>query len=469
VQRILVVEDEPDLRKVLSTLLRRGGYTVDLAEEGNGACDRLSHEVYDLIITDLKLPGRSGIEVLRASRQACPETPVIVITAFGTDETAAEARRLGAFNYILKPFDTDKILADVEIALDWKRLGSVMSAMGDNYGLDRIIARSRKLQEIMELVGQVAPTGSTVLLTGESGTGKELIARAIHHNSARRAEPFVSINCGALPAELLESELFGHTKGSFTGAVATKKGLFEVADRGTLFLDEIGEMPPPMQIKLLRALQERTIRRVGGTEEISVDVRVVAATNRDLEGMVRDKTFREDLYYRINVIPVKLPPLRERKEDIPLLAWHFFDRYKAEMGKKIASISDEAIAALTSYDWPGNIRELQNVMERAVALESSGIVRAGSLPLEIRSGPPLAPQLGLHLTADGIDLESMLEQVRERYMREALAMKGGVQSQAARLLGMTFRSFRYFARKYSMVERGGEQAAEAAGGEAGGA
>jgi len=465
-QRILVVEDEPDLRKVLSTLLKRGGYTVDLAETGLLGCERLQQEVYDVVITDLRLPGADGLQVLRTSKSLYPDSPVIIITAYSTDEAAEEARRLGAFNYILKPFDTDKILADVEIALGWKRLGSLMSAVEGKYGLDRLVARSARMKEILEVVSQVAATGSTVLVTGESGTGKELIARAIHYNSGRRGHPFISINCGALPDELLESELFGHTRGSFTGAVATKKGFFEVADGGTIFLDEIGDTSPAMQIKLLRALQERTIRRVGGTEEIAVDVRVVTATNRDLEALVREKRFREDLFYRINVIPLKLPPLRERKEDIPHLAYHFFDRYKTEMGKRLTSVSDDAMAALSAYEWPGNIRELQNVIERAVALEVTDVIRAAALPMEIRGRQSVAPSLALELGEEGIDLEAMLEEIRERYMREALARRGGVQSQAARLLRMSFRSFRYFARKYNMVDRsGGTEAAAMGAGE----
>ncbi|HZI93129.1 MAG TPA: sigma-54 dependent transcriptional regulator [Patescibacteria group bacterium] len=469
-QRILVVEDEPDLRKVLATLLKRGGYAVDLAESGGVALDRIGREVYDLVVTDLKLPGADGIEVLRASKAADPDTPVIIITAYSTDEAAEEARKLGAFNYILKPFDTDKIMADVAIALGWKRLGSLMSVMEGKFGFDRLVTRSEKMKGVMEVVAQVAATSSTVLLTGESGTGKELIARAIHYNSQRKSSPFTSINCGALPDELLESELFGHTKGSFTGAVATKKGFFEVADGGTIFLDEIGDTSPSMQIKLLRSLQERVIRRVGGSEEIAVDVRVVAATNRDLEAMVRDKTFREDLFYRINVIPVKLPPLRDRKEDIPHLAYHFFDRYKLEMGKKISSISDEAMAVLTSYDWPGNIRELQNLLERAVALERSDMIRVESLPLELRGRQNVAREMISDLGEEGIDLERMLEQIREHYMREALTRRGGIQSQAARLLGMSFRSFRYFARKYTMVERNGAaEVAAASGGDSGAA
>jgi len=460
-QRILVVEDEPNLRKVLSTLLRREGYRVDLAEDGTRGCERVGTEIYDLVITDLKLPGADGLEVLRTSKSLYPETPVIIITAYSTDEAAGEARRLGAFNYILKPFDNDKILTDIRIALDWRKLGDLMSSLDGRVGFDRLVTRSPKMREILETVKQVAPTGSTVLLRGESGTGKELIARAIHCNSTRKGNPFISINCGALPDELLESELFGHVKGSFTGAVAHKKGFFEVADGGTIFLDEIGDTSPAMQIKLLRALQERTIRRVGGTEEIEVDVRIIAATNRDLEQMVRRKEFREDFFYRINVIPLVLPPLRERQEDVPLLAYHFFDRYRKEMGKKISAIADSSMAALTSYDWPGNIRELQNVIERAVALETTEQIQAGSLPLEIRQErePMQAALVGLG--EEGVDLEAMLEQIREHYMREALRLRGGVQSQAARLVGMSFRSFRYFARKYSMVERA--QTAEAAG------
>ncbi len=459
-ERILVVEDESDLRKVLASLLRREGYRVDLAESGSGAIEMLGREVYDLIITDVRLPGATGIDVLRTSRELYPGAPVIVITAFASDEMAEEARRLGAFNFITKPFDNEKIIADVGIALGWGRLSSLMASQAGRYRFDQLVARSGKMKTIMETVARIAPTTSTVLLTGESGTGKELIARAIHHNSPRAQRPFVSINCGALPDELLESELFGHTKGSFTGAVASKKGFFEVADGGTIFLDEIGDTTPAMQIKLLRALQEKVIRRVGGTEEIGVDVRVIAATNQDLEELVKGRRFREDLFYRINVIPIRLPPLRDRSEDVPHLAFHFFDRYKHEMGKKLSGISDEAMASLTAYSWPGNIRELQNVIERAVALESGEVVRLESIPLEIRAaGVEKRHDLlsSLDLGERGIDLETLLEQIREHFMREALRRKKGIQIQAARLLGMTFRSFRYFAKKYDLVSRNGSE------------
>lgn len=462
--RILVVEDEADLRKVLSSLLKREGYKVDLAGSGTDALDMLGREVYDLVITDVRLPGASGIEVLRKTKDLYPEAPVIVVTAFASDETAEKARKLGAFNFITKPFDNEKIVADVGIALGWGRLSSTMSALTGKYRFDQMVARSEKMKTIMETVAQIAPTSSTVLLTGESGTGKELIARAIHHNSPRSGRAFVSINCGALPDELLESELFGHTKGSFTGAVASKKGFFEVADGGTILLDEVGDTSPAMQIKLLRALQEKVIRRVGGTEEIEVDVRVVAATNADLEGLVREKRFREDLFYRLNVIPIKLPPLRDRRDDIPHLAFHFFDKYKSEMAKKLSGISEQALEALLAYDWPGNIRELQNVIERAVALESSEVVRLESIPMEIRAARGESRNgllTSLELGEEGIDLERLLEQVRAHFMREALRRKKGVQIQAAKLLGMTFRSFRYFAKKYELVSRNGSESRKA--------
>jgi two-component system response regulator PilR (NtrC family) len=463
--RILVVEDEPDLRKVLASLLKREGYSVHLAESGSKAVEMLGREIYDLVITDVRLPGASGIEVLRASKDLYPESPVFVITAFASDETAEEARKLGAFNFITKPFDNEKIVADVGIALGWRRLGSLMASQEGKYRFDRVVARGETMKAIMETVAQIASTNSTVLLTGESGTGKELIARAIHHNSPRKDGGFVSINCGALPDQLLESELFGHVRGSFTGAVSSKKGFFEVADEGTIFLDEIGDTSPAMQIKLLRALQERTIRRVGGTEEISVDARVVAATNQDLDALVKEKRFREDLLYRIKVIPIDLPPLRERPEDIPHLAFHFFDRYKQEMGKKLTGISDEAMAALTNYHWPGNIRELQNLVERAVALESSEVVRLQGLPLEVRSAgsgfASATPFSSVKPIEDGFDLASHLEQVREHYMRDALDRCHGVQIQAAKLLNMSFRSFRYFAKKYRLVSRDGAEVHQA--------
>jgi two-component system response regulator PilR (NtrC family) len=314
------------------------------------------------------------------------------------------------------------------------------------------------MQVIFELIERVAATGSTIMVSGESGTGKELVAKAVHYHSGRRENPFVSINCGALPDELLESELFGHMKGSFTGATANKKGLFEVASGGTIFLDEIGETSAAMQIKLLRVLQERKIRRVGGTEEIDVDVRVITATNQDLEVMVREKKFREDLYYRINVIAIRMPALREKPEDLPALADHFLEKYRRSVGKPIAGgISKRALECLESYDWPGNVRQLENVIERAVALERSDQIQPESLPAEVRRGAIDGEQVDITLPEGGIDLEQHLEGLRRRFMQEAMNRSGHVQTRAAELLGMTFRSFRYFAKKYDMNSRNGEQ------------
>jgi two-component system response regulator PilR (NtrC family) len=316
------------------------------------------------------------------------------------------------------------------------------------------------MQVIFELIERVAATGSTIMVSGESGTGKELVAKAVHYHSGRRENPFVSINCGALPDELLESELFGHMKGSFTGATANKQGLFEVASGGTIFLDEIGETSAAMQIKLLRVLQERKVRRVGGTVEIDVDVRVITATNQDLEAMVREKKFREDLYYRINVIAIRMPALREKPEDLPALAEHFLDKYRRSVGKPISGgISKMALECLESYDWPGNVRQLENVIERAVALEASDQIQPESLPVEVRRGAIEGDQVDVVLPDGGIDLEQHLETLRRRYMQEAMNRSGHVQTRAAELLGMTFRSFRYFAKKYEMSSRGAEQEA----------
>jgi two-component system response regulator PilR (NtrC family) len=322
----------------------------------------------------------------------------------------------------------------------------------DKYRFDGLIGRSAKMKTIFELIERVAATNSTIMVSGESGTGKELIARAVHYNSGRRELPFVSINCGALPDELLESELFGHMKGSFTGATCNKKGLFEVANGGTIFLDEIGETSSAMQIKLLRVLQERTIRRVGGTDEISVDVRVITATNQNLESMVQEKTFREDLYYRINVIAIRMPALREKPEDIPSLAEHFLDKYRAIVGKPIpGGLSKTALECLENHSWPGNVRQLENVIERAVALEASEQIQPESLPVEVRTGAASRGELDVVLPESGVDLEQHLEDLRRRYMLEALERCGSVQTRAAELLGMTFRSFRYFAKKYELT------------------
>ena len=460
--RVLVVEDERSMRDLLSLMLRKEGYTVEVAESGIQAVSRLAKDPpYDLIVTDVSMPGMTGLELLRHARKTAPETSVILMTAYGSKETAIEALNEGAAYYVEKPFDLDEMKVVVRKTIDQKRIASENADLKtENRGLkaelkgrhrfDGLVGRSAKMKSIFQLIERVAGTGSTIMISGESGTGKELIARAIHYNSGRGERPFVSINCGALPDELLESELFGHMKGSFTGAIGTKKGLFEVADGGTIFLDEIGETTPAMQIKLLRVLQERTIRRVGGTEETPVEVRVITATNQDLEKMVREKTFREDLFYRINVIPIRMPALREKPEDIPALAEHFLEKCRKAMGKGAQAIAEDTMECLEAYHWPGNVRELENVIERAVALEPTETIQPDSLPREVRVGRPGKADVDVVLPESGIDLEKHLEELRQRYMVEAMDRAHGVQTRAAEILGMTFRSFRYFAKKYGL-------------------
>lgn len=461
--RILIVEDEKSMRDLLALMLSKEGYSVETAESADNAQKTIdSGEIFDLMISDISMPGMSGIDLLRHSRQVSVDTEVILMTAFGSKQIAIEALNEGASYYVEKPFDLDEMKAAVRKTLEQKRLAvenqdlklqnrDLRAELKGKYEFDGLIGRSPKMQAIFQLIHRVAATGSTIMLSGESGTGKELIARAIHYNSGRGDRPFVSLNCGALPDPLLESELFGHMRGSFTGATSNKKGLFEVAAGGTIFLDEIGETTAAMQIKLLRVLQERRIRRVGGTEEIDVTARVITATNQDLEKMVREKAFREDLYYRINVIAIRMPALREKAEDIPALVESFLSKYRAVVGKPVRKgISKAAMECLESYDWPGNVRQLENVIERAVALETSDEIQVTSLPGEVRAGRGRTHQAEISLPGEGLDLEMHLEDLRQRYMLEAMERSSGVQTRAADLLGMTFRSFRYFAKKYSL-------------------
>ncbi len=463
--RILIVEDEKSMRDLLALALSKEGYQVECAASALAAQERLEAGAeYDVVISDISMPAMSGLELLGFIRRRAPETSVILMTAYGSKDSAIEALNQGASYYVEKPFDLEEMRVVVRKTMEQKRLRAENDALRyqneglraelhGRYRFEGLVGRSAKMKAIFELIERVSATNSTIMLYGESGTGKELIARAIHYNSPRRDRPFVSINCGALPDPLLESELFGHMKGSFTGATATKKGLFEVAHGGTIFLDEIGETSPAMQIKLLRVLQERRIRRVGGTEEIEVDVRVITATNQDLEQMVRERKFREDLYYRVNVIPIHLPPLREKREDIRPLAEHFLRKYSQSLGKPVRGISEEALECLESYDWPGNVRELENVIERAVALEDGEVIRPEALPRQVRHGDLREPRTEVSLPPGGLDLERHLEELRRRYMLEALERTGGVQTRAAELLGMTFRSFRYFAKKYELSAR----------------
>jgi two-component system response regulator PilR (NtrC family) len=450
--RILVVDDEQSMREMLGIMLRKEGYGVVMADSRVQAAAVLGHEAVDMVITDVRLPDGDGIEILRHVKAASPETIVIVMTAFGTTETAVAARKLGAEAYVLKPFDVDELRIVVRDALANRRLREenviLKREVGQLHGIDRVIGTSSVMASLFEMVRAVAPTSSTVLITGESGTGKELVARAIHGLSGRSDGPFVSVNCGALPDSLLESELFGHIKGAFTDARQSKKGLFEAANGGTLFLDEVGETSAPMQVKLLRALQERRIRRLGGTEETAVDVRVIAATNVSLEELVREKSFREDLYYRLQVIPIQTPPLRERREDIGLLAEHFVERFSREMEKTVASVSEETRTLLERYSWPGNVRELENVMERAVALETSTAVQPERLPDAIRHPAPTdsAPLIG-----PGFSLDAHLRSVEGRLLREALGVAEGDRQEAARLLGISPRSLRYLISKHDVA------------------
>jgi len=464
VNKILVVEDEKSMRDLLGLMLRKEGYSVETADSAVQARRLVeSGESFDLVISDVSMPGMSGLDLLRELRQLTPETAVVIMTAYGTKQTAIEALNEGASFYVEKPFDLDEMKVVVNKTLRQTELFAENEGLREQNrdlrkelrgNFEGLIGRSPKMKTIFELIERVAGTNSTIMISGESGTGKELIARAVHYNSGRRERKFVSINCGALPDELLESELFGHMKGSFTGATDTKKGLFEVATGGTIFLDEIGETSSAMQIKLLRVLQERRIRRVGGTEEIAVDVRVITATNQDLDQMVRDKQFREDLFYRINVIAICMPALREKRDDIRALAEHFLDKYRERVGKSISSgFSQAALECLERYLWPGNVRQLENVVERAVALEASEEIRPESLPAEVRQESGQSAADPIAIPEAGLDLEQHLEDRRRRYMHEALERTGSVQTHAAELLGMTFRSFRYFAKKYQLTGR----------------
>ena len=454
--RILIVDDEKGMRDLLSIMLKNDGYRVDTAESATRARDLISRTSYDLVLSDIAMPDGSGVDVLRTARETQPDCIVILITAYASTESAIEALKLGAYDYIIKPFDVEELRIVLKNALEKRQLEQentlLKRELKETSRFDDLVGESPAMGQVKALLDRVAPTNSTVLIWGESGTGKELAARAIHRRSSRRSKQFVSINCGALPDELLESELFGHVKGSFTGAVGTKKGLFEVADGGTIFLDEIGDTSPAMQVKLLRVLQERQIRRVGGTEQLEVDVRIITATNQDLEGMVREKRFREDLYYRINVIAIKMPPLREKREDIPVLANHFLAKYTRIMGKRIREIAPEAMQQLMEYGWPGNVRELENVLERAVALEGTDRILPASFNREVAARGDASRPLPVVLNDGGIDLETQLERLRERFMNEALTRTHGVQTRAAELLGMSFRSFRYFAKKYNLME-----------------
>jgi two-component system response regulator PilR (NtrC family) len=451
--RILVVDDERSMREVLFSMLKNEGYDVTLAEGGEAAIEAVRRETFDAIITDVRMPKVDGLQVLKASKEISPSTVVIMLTAFGSSETAVEAMKLGAYDYITKPFKYDEVTLNIKRALERKRLRdenlNLKRRLETQYRFENIIGKSAKIVEVFDTIRKIADSSSTVMLTGESGTGKELVAQAIHVNSPRRDKPFISVNCGAIPEGLMESELFGHVKGAFTGAVVNKVGLFSAADGGTLFLDEITEIPLLLQVKLLRAIQEREIRRVGDTKDTKVDVRLIAATNKDLESAVSDGTLREDLFYRLNVIPIHLPQLRERVEDIPLLVAHFLQKFGKELGKEVRGVSPEALALLEQYHWPGNIRELENVVERALVLGTGDMLSVESLPESVRrQRQPRGADLDL--PEAGLDLDATLDQIERRLLERALERTKGVQTRAAELLHLSFRQFRYKLQKHTL-------------------
>jgi two-component system, NtrC family, response regulator PilR len=449
--RVLVVDDEQSMRDLLAIMLRQAGYQVSVADGGETAIEALKAESFDLILTDLRMRKVDGLAVLKAARELSPRTVVLVVTAYASTETAVEAMKLGAYDYVTKPFKLDELKVTVANALERRRLQEENLALKRQLhrerGFQNFVGRSPKILDVFETIRKTADSGSTVMITGESGTGKELVAQALHWESDRRGGPFVSVNCGAVPESLMESELFGHVKGAFTGAVSSTEGLFAAADGGTLFLDEITEISHTVQVKLLRAIQERQIRRVGDTRDVKVDVRLIAASNRDIGGAVTDGVLREDLFYRLNVIPLHLPPLRDRREDIPLLVAHFIKKLSQEVGRPVRGVTPEALAVLEQYHWPGNIRELENVVERAIVLGSSEMLELEALPASLRQ-PRDRHDVPLELPAEGIDLEAMLDRIEHRYMQLALERVGGVQTRAAELLRVSFRQFRYKLQKF---------------------
>ncbi len=438
-KRILVVDDEEKLRRVIELHLLSAGYEVDKARSAEDALKLVDRA--DMVITDLRLPSMDGLQLLSLIRRQNAVAPVVVMTAFGTVENAVEAMKSGATDFLLKPFSLDHLTAVVQKALEVRALRDenrqLKEELGRRYEFDNITGRSAVMQEIFSTITRVAPTRATVLLAGESGVGKDLIARAIHFHSPRRDKPFVKINCTALPENLMESELFGYEKGAFTGAAQAKPGKFEQADSGTVLLDEIGDVPASIQVKLLRVLQEREIERLGSNKTLHVDVRVIAATNSDLRAALEQGTFREDLYYRLNVVPISIPPLRARREDIPFLAEHFVKAFSADNGSPVQSITEAGIKKLTEYHWPGNVRELQNVIERSLVLCSGATLDEGDIKLE--TAPRPRAQTGEHLLPEGMTLDEYEQSI----IREALQRAEGNKSQAARLLGLTRNALRY--------------------------
>jgi len=445
--KILVVDDDQGMREFLEILLIRDGYEVAIARGGKEAIGLCKKHKFDLVITDLKMPGIDGIDVLKNIKEISPETMVILITAYASGETAVAAMKEGAYDYLEKNFDVDDLKAVIKDALSKKGIKEedavFMRDVEDGLSFGNMIGKSKGMLKVYSLVKKVADTAANILITGESGTGKELVANAIHKNSSRKDKSFVVINCGGIPENLLESELFGYMKGSFSGAVADKAGLFEVAHKGTIFLDEIGELPLFLQVKLLRVVQEKNFRRIGGTEDVIVDVRIISATNKNLEQQVKNGGFREDLYYRLNVIPVEIPPLRERNEDIPLLANYFIEKYSKEFKKEIKKISPYALQLLMQHPFPGNVRELENIIERSVALETTNIILPENLVIPGSGGSDENNVLSADISEEGVNLNDELAKFERILIKKALQKANGSKTKAAKYLNISFDSLRY--------------------------
>ena len=462
-KRILIVDDEESIRDFLNIMLKKEGYEPTLVEDGQQALEILKKKSFDLIISDMQMPHVTGLELLRQVKEQDPDMLFMVITAFGTTETAVEAMKLGAYDYITKPFKIDEVRINIAKALRNQSLEIenrfLKKELNKEYSFQNLVGNSNIMHRVFDMIKMVSQTPTNVLVTGESGTGKEMIAKAIHYNGTLAEKPFVPINCGAIPESLMESEMFGHKKGSFTGAVSDKSGLFEAADGGTLFLDEIGELPVSIQVKLLRAIQERIVRRVGSVEDTQVDVRIIAATNRDLHQMVHEGTFRQDLYYRLNVINIESPSLRHRHEDIPVLVQHFLKKYNERLNKNIVGVSDETMDILKSYQYPGNVRELENIIERTVALEGGATILPESLPPLVitPTGRKIASSHEIEVTEEGIDLDKIIGQIEKELLIKAIHTSEGVKKKAARLLNISFRSMRYRVEKYNLGAMGDDE------------
>jgi DNA-binding NtrC family response regulator len=452
--KLLIIDDEKSILDMLKIAFEKENYEVDTALSADRAFTMIEQGDYDLVLSDIRLPQKSGMDILKYVRRNKPEIPVIMITAYGTIKQAVEAFKAGAVDYVVKPFDMEELKIIVAKGLEKRKLRAenikLKQELQEKYRFDNMIGKSLAIQKIYDLIEKIAVSDSTVLISGESGTGKEIAARAIHFKSRRKDNAFVTVNCGALPESLLESELFGHVRGAFTGAVAQKKGMFEIAEQGTLFLDEIGEISPPIQVKLLRAIQDKRVRRVGGTKEIPVDCRIISATNQDLKEKIKTGDFREDLYYRLNVISFKMPPLRERKDDIPLLVDYFLTLHCKKMGIPKKRIAPEVYSIFENYPWPGNIRELANVIERTVAIEERETITRKSLPgelLEPISGGDLEYNI-----EDGFNLNRKIDAITKKYLEQALVLSGGSLKKSAAMLGINYRSARYLLEKYGLKE-----------------